>query len=76
MENKTHACHPFSLLKPVYFDMVCFIFTCLVGVQGYKNSHDCLYFNVLRSRWLHSILMEDEVVTQGNMFRVHIVEEQ
>ena len=45
----------------------------LLGVRGYKNSHDCLYFDVLRSGRLHSIVMEDEVVSQGSMLPVRIL---
>ena len=45
----------------------------LLGVRGYKNSHDCLYFDVLCSGRLHSIIMEDEVVSQGSMLHVRIL---
>ena len=45
----------------------------LLGVGGYKNSHDCLYFDVLCSGRLHSIIMEDEVVSQGSMLHVRIL---
>ena len=45
----------------------------LLGVRGYKNSHDCLYFDVLRCGRLHSIVMEDEVVSQGSMLPVCIL---
>ena len=45
----------------------------LLGVTGYKNSHDCLYFDVLCSGRLHSIIMEDEVVSQGSMLLVRIL---
>ena len=45
----------------------------LLGVRGYKNSRDCLYFEVLHSGRLHSILTEDIVVTQGSMLDVCIL---
>ena len=45
----------------------------LLGVTGYKNSHDCLYFDVLCSGQLHSIIMEDKVVSQGSMLSVRIL---
>ena len=44
----------------------------LLGVRGYKNSRDCLYFNVFPSGQLHSIFMEDDVVTQGSMLHARI----
>ena len=45
----------------------------LLGVRGYKNSQDCLYFDVLRFGRMHSIIMEDEVVSQGSMLPVRIL---
>ena len=45
----------------------------LLGVKGYKNSHECLYFDVLPFLQLHSIFMEDNVVTQGSMLPIRIL---
>ena len=45
----------------------------LLGVMGYKKSRDCLYFDILPSRRLHSIFMEDDVVTQGSMLLIRIL---
>ena len=45
----------------------------LLGIKGYKNSHECLYFDVLPSRRLHSLFVEDEIVTQGNMLPISIL---
>ena len=45
----------------------------LLGVRGYKNSNECLYFDVLRSGRLHSIVMEEDVVSQGSMLPIHIL---
>ena len=43
-------------------------------IKGYKNSHECLYFNVLPFGRLHSLLnMKDEVVTQGSMLPIRIL---
>ena len=35
----------------------------LLGVKGYKNSHESLYFEVLPFERLHSLFMEDKIVT-------------
>ena len=45
----------------------------LLGVKGYKNSHECLYFDVLPSGRLHSLFMEAEIVTQGSMLPIRIL---
>ena len=45
----------------------------LLGFKGYKNSRDCLYFDVVRFGRLHSILMDNKVVTQGSMLLVRIL---
>ena len=45
----------------------------LLGVMGYKNSHECLYIDVLLSRRLNSLFMEDRIVTQGSMLPIRIL---
>ena len=38
-----------------------------------SGSHECFYLDVLPSGRLHSIFMEDDVVTQGSMLHIHIL---
>ena len=45
----------------------------LLGVRGYKNSHQCLYFDVLPSGRLHSLFVEDEIVTRGNRLSIRVL---
>ena len=45
----------------------------LLGVRGYKNSHECLYLDVLPFGRLHSLFMEDKIVTQWSMLPIHIL---
>ena len=45
----------------------------MLGVRGYKNSHECLYFDVLPFGRLHSLFVEDGIVTQGNMLPIRIL---
>ena len=49
------------------------MFSALLGVKVYKNSYEWLYFDVLPSIQLHSIFMEDDVVTQGSMLPIRIL---
>ena len=49
------------------------MFSALLGVKVYKNSYEWLYFDVLPSIRLHSIFMEDDVVTQGSMLPIRIL---
>ena len=53
-----------EVLKFFYFGMVCFHPNLSCWGSGFIKTlvNSCLYFNVLLSRWRHSIYMEDDVV--------------
>ena len=55
-----------SQIRPFWYGMFSSLHV-LLGVMGYKNSHECLYFDALLSRRLHSLFVKDGIVTQGNM---------